>query len=439
MDANDLNKLINKQSVQEALNWFQNPANGRSSFLQNAFKNLGGTGLSLGGAIAASQPIRDTYRYIKSLGDYATVANKNRVFSGKTDKDIIRDFNSLYFDQANHRNLGDKVIKKLAQKSGLYGDIPAPVIGSDNLNLKEVPPATKQEQEAMAKADALLSLPPSNDNISDINIERIIPTLDNGGVTPIAPQAPVGKTVEGQPTGYAANMTLEDLINMAQAVKQQQNQVNTDYIAELEGALQNTRDNNRRAFMRDLAVASLAGLTGNKTYGGLIGRYNPQTEVSNRIALQKALMDARQGQIFDPTPILSNAVLMQQLGIPETAAMADKAAMNMYGNVYRTQQGAENLAKRLDVQQAIENAKLQAKQEMFQKQMDERIREFNNPRYNDLAAKASMVGSILNQAQLDPRMRQMITPAFIEYAMKLTGYEQPQQAQQTSGTVDIGR
>lgn len=398
--------------------------------------------------------IADEYKYNKSLKDYQNVAYQNYLnslgyepsFAERT-KELMReqgDFNKLYYkNNPVAGTLAQRIMRDVA--AGRTKQTPnksVPIIGETNTTtqaIKQVPAATKQEQEAMDLADALLNSKSNNSQIPNASTQRIEPTVDNGGITPITPQAPVSKTVEGIPTGYAANFTLEDLINMAQAARQQQANINADYIAELEGALKNTQQNYDRAYYRDLANSAKNVLTRSNAYSNLIGRYTPQQAINDRIKLQQLLAQAKQDQMFDPTPILSNAVLMQQLGIPETAALADKAAMNMYGNVYRTQQNTENLANRLAVQQAIENAKLQAKQDMFKQQLDERIREFNNPKFNNLAAQASVVGSLMNQAQIDPRVRQMITPEFIDYAMKLTGYQPTQQAQQTSGTVDIGR
>ena len=444
MDANEINKLYNKKSVQEGLGFFQNATNnipnrmllGR---LGQGLGYLGGAGAALGGAITAAQPMIDVHRYLKSLGNYATVANQNKNKSGKTDKQIIRDFNDLYFNQAQHNRVGDRVIRNLSGMNGLYS--PIPVIGegenvSQTATFPEPPKATQAEQDAMAVADALTSATPDvnrNTTAEQIPVTPIsIPSLQ-----PIQQRNVQSQPVQGQSTGGAAPMTLEDLINIAQSVRQQQAQANADYIAEIEGALQNQQNYNKQAMMRDLLWASMAGLTKNNAYTNMMGRYNPQQVANDRIKLQQLLAQQKQGQVFDPTSILANAFLMKQLGLPEQAAMASKDAMNMYGNVYRTQQGTADLANKLEAQRLIQEAILKDRQDRWAAELEQRKREYENPRFNNLAAQASVVGSIMNQAQFDPRVKNMITPEFIEYAMGLTGYKPTQAQPATQSTPTI--
>lgn len=95
------------------------------------------------------------------------------------------------------------------------------------------------------------------------------------------------------------------------------------------------------AFNRDRYLAAMSGLSDNNAYQRMIGRYNPAEIEAQQIDLEGKATEQKQKQLQDLMELLGNATIANELGLPTTAAMANKNLLNTYTGLGKAQIGLQ--------------------------------------------------------------------------------------------------
>lgn len=331
---------------------------------------------SLAAAISFSKPISNVTNYATELGNYFEENDP-----GLTDlKGNIKKFNTEYAEK--NKDLMDKALV------ALYG-------GTDK-GQKNIPSGS---------GEALPPLPNIPSNLPIVRPE-IPQNVDVMGILREAGETPI---TQAQP---AQGRSVDDLIEQARALhEQRQNLLNPDTEA-LRGLIENYSKNRGSDFYRDLGLAGLAGLTNNQAYAQMIGRYGTTEDELKKYQLQRQLTEQELGQVFNPMEIIANAALMERLGLPTEAALANKDILNNYAKLIG-----------YDVNKDIAERKLAESIRQHNEKMAQRKYEFENPNYNLRASQMQAIGSLLNAATIDPAIRDMVrSPQFLDYVQKTIGF-----------------
>lgn len=250
------------------------------------------------------------------------------------------------------------------------------------------------------------ALPPLPNVPSDLPIitPEIPQNVDVTGILNEAGVTPTGQNQQGR--------SVEDLIEQARALhEQKQNLLNPDTEA-LRGLIEGYSKNRGSDFYRDLGLAGLAGLTNNQAYAQMIGKYGTTEDELKKYQLRNQLTKQELGQVFDPMEIMANAALMERLGLPTEAALANKDVLGNYAKLIG-----------YDVNKDIAERKLAESIRQHDEKMAQRRYEFENPNYNLKSSQMQAIGSLLNAATLDPAIRNMVrSPEFLDYVQKTIGF-----------------
>lgn len=400
-----------------------------------------GAGLSLQGAIEAR-------KYLKSLGEYGAVADQN-----KDARQIIKDFNSLYFKNNNGNGIGNKGIETIMRLNGLY-DVPAK---KSQLNQVAQPTApTQQQLDQAAKTVTGQVLPkdtgPEFKSLPALPVNAInwdeskyaspgangLPV--GGGELPdfLPVEKPDGVISKTQPkqepsqdkTEANQGLSIDDIIALAQQQSQISNEFNKPVSDYLQSYIENYDKNNKASFWRTLGLAGVSKLLGEKTpmEAARYADYNKNNaELFNIV---NSLSKVREQQNFNPLPIYGNIAIAKAMGLSPITAMANPDLIKIYSTMYGQNLGYTEAMNKLRAEQEIANMLERGRSDrasneniLKQNELELKRWQHQNP-INTLPAQAQLIGSLINAASFNPTMRDVIsTPAFMEYAMRLTGYD----------------
>lgn len=407
MVQNELNKLYpSGAGFEDFANIFKN----NKSNLGKLKPSLGQALWAVPTAIAVGGAPTELGKYFKSLGDYGRKSLKTT--GNKLDKEearrIVKDFNSLYFDNGKDRGATAPFIRAITEM-GSGTKYPQDTIGA--IDFKESRPKTKQEEPIQANInqyqfDPATGLPILPGEAIGWNAQG------DGSTQPPSQSQAVDATQQTPQQTQSSGSTIDDIIALAQAQHQLRNEQMAPYIEALQEAMSKYGEGQNRNFFRDLGLAGMTGLTGNQAYSKMIGGYDENQPLEKRLALQQQLSGLKQQQLFDPTQIYGNAELVQRLGLSPVAALANPDVLKQYANIYNYG---------LDYNAVLARLKQQEEQNDLDRQLKWNIH--MNPQYNTLASQAQLGSSILANMQFSPALRESMTPEMIQYLISLTGYK----------------
>lgn len=119
------------------------------------------------------------------------------------------------------------------------------------------------------------------------------------------------------------------------------NSVNEPYIDRVQEYAKKYPQLQSDAFNRDRYLAAMSGLSDNNAYARMIGRYNPAEIEAQQIDLEGKTTEQKQKQLQDLMELLGNATIANELGLPTTAAMANKNLLNTYTGLGKAQIGLQ--------------------------------------------------------------------------------------------------
>lgn len=169
----------------------------------------------------------------------------------------------------------------------------------------------------------------TGDYNNDTNYQQIVE--DNNDI-----QAPLVGQVQ-QDGNVGDDTSLEELINLYNSKNEQLN----PYIENLRRYTGNYRELQDEAYNRDRFLAALSGLSGNPAYQRMMGRYNPAEIEAQTIDLEGKIAEQKQKQTDDLLELIGNATMARQLGLPVSAAMANKNLLNTYAGLGKAQIGLQ--------------------------------------------------------------------------------------------------
>ena len=411
------------------------PKRGLSKFLNIP------TAVGVGGLMGLQGSI-DTRKYLKSLGEYGEVADPN-----KSARQIVQDFNSLYFKN-NKSGVGDKGIETIMKMAGLYNP------PTKTATIEQ--PSKQQQLNQVSKevTGQVLPIEPDNQSIDTLPALPILPrnavewdrvqiaTPGASGLpTNIPPELYSGQPNVSLPTNQVGNRvepltqnrqqvgpSLDDLLALAQADHLTSSQFNQPYITALQSVIDSYNKNQEDNFYRDLYLAAQAGLGRNSAYAQMIGGYDKNKDAITVANLVKQLGEARNQQAFNPLPIMGNVAVANAMGLSPITAMANPDLLKIYSTMYGQNLGYTEAMNRLRNETAIANMleagrtnRAQLDAQLNRDKMElERWKQLNPT--NQLPAQAQLIGSLINAASFNPAMRDLLTPEFLNYATRLTGY-----------------
>lgn len=252
------------------------------------------------------------------------------------------------------------------------------------------------------------------------------------------PNGVVSKTQTNQPLSQdkaEANqgLSIDDIIALAQQQSQISNEFSKPVSDYLQSYIENYDKNNRASFWRTLGLAGVSKLLGEKTpmEAARYADYNKNN--AGLFNMVDSLSKVREQQNFNPLPIYGNIAIANAMGLSPITAMANPDLIKIYSTMYGHNLGYTEAMNKLRAEQDIANMLEQGRADrasneniLKQNELELKRWQHQNPT-NTLPAQAQLIGSLVQAASFDPNMRAIInTPQFIEYAMKLTGYDPSQ-------------
>lgn len=168
----------------------------------------------------------------------------------------------------------------------------------------------------------------TGDYNNDTNYQQVVE--DSNMQAPLAGQVQQGGNV-------GDDIDLEELINLYNSRNEQLN----PYIENIRRYAGNYGELQNEAYNRDRFLAALSGLSGNPAYQRMMGRYNPAEIEAQTIDLEGKIAEQKQKQTDDLLELIGNATMARQLGLPVSAAMANKNLLNTYTGLGKAQIGLQ--------------------------------------------------------------------------------------------------